>query len=98
MAATYAIQTVCECQAILGADLDENRQVMAGWAVRRGARAAEREKAPASSIGAAADRFDVAWQCPFCGRNPLRTFHVGALRPLPAAAEAAEASTEAASA
>jgi hypothetical protein len=33
-----------------------------------------REIAPAHSINAECLRFDVAWLCPFCGRNTLRSF------------------------
>ncbi len=75
----YDIQTVCECQALLEAELNADRQVLRGFARRGGAS----ESAPANSImgsGADGDRFDVAWKCPLCGRNTLRTFHVGALR------------------
>jgi hypothetical protein len=67
----------CECQAALSAALDEHHHVLRGWAVRPTAR----EAAPAHSIGAEADRFDVGWLCPFCGRNTLRTFYAGALTP-----------------
>lgn len=81
------ISSRCECQASLSAILDEQRHVVAGWARRgRAAGGAGEERAPAHSINAHLDRFDVAWLCPFCGRNSLRTFYAGALRPLPAAA------------
>ncbi|UQA56635.1 hypothetical protein [Polyangium aurulentum] len=74
----YSVQSRCECQAILSATLDENRQVRNGWAARgRG-----REVAPAHSIGSANERFDIGWLCPYCGRNTLRTFYAGALRPV----------------
>lgn len=73
----YRIQSMCECQALLEAELDEGRQVIKGWAHMRGD---EPEPAPANSIGASEDRFDVAWQCPICGRNTLRSFYAGALR------------------
>jgi len=76
MPASYSIQSVCECQAILEAELDENRLVVSGWARRPGG---ERESAPANSVGSDAERFDVVWQCPFCGRNTLRVFYQGAL-------------------
>ena len=66
----------CECQAILGAVLDDHRHVLQGTASRLGAK----EKAPAHSIGADRENFDIAWLCPFCGRNTLRTFYAGALR------------------
>lgn len=75
---TYKIQTVCECQAKLQATLDENRLVLAGWATAP-TRGATKEPAPANTVGQEMDRFDVVWQCPVCGRNTLRSFHVGAL-------------------
>ena len=81
MKATYTIETVCECQALLGADLDANHNVAAGWASRNAD--AAKEVAPANSVGPEGARFDVVWQCPMCGRNTLRTFHQQALRPAP---------------
>ncbi len=72
----FVIQTVCECQALLGAELGADRLVLRGWASRRG----DRESAPANTIGTPEVRFDVAWHCPMCGRNTLRTFHEGALQ------------------
>ncbi|MGK4004587.1 hypothetical protein WMF31_18280 [Sorangium sp. So ce1036] len=84
----FLISTRCECQATLSATLDEHRHVTAGWAVRgRPANGgADKELAPAHSINAHLDRFDVAWLCPYCGRNTLRTFYAGAMRRLPAGA------------
>lgn len=75
----FLISSRCECQATLSATLDEKRHVVAGWSARRGAK----EVAPAHSINAHLDRFDVAWLCPYCGRNTLRTFYAGALRKVP---------------
>jgi hypothetical protein len=66
----------CECQATLVAILDDKRQVLEGSARLHGAV----EKAPAHSMGAAQQSFDIGWLCPFCGRNTLRTFYSGALR------------------
>jgi hypothetical protein len=68
------VQSKCECQATLIATLDEQRHVLSGVARQAGAE----ENAPAHSIGANLDRFDIAWLCPFCGRNTLRTFDAGA--------------------
>lgn len=68
------VQSKCECQATLIATLDDQRQVISGAARQSGAE----ENAPAHSIGAQLARFDVAWLCPFCGRNTLRTFDSGA--------------------
>jgi hypothetical protein len=73
----FRIQSRCECQVLLAATLDADRHVVEGHAVRAGVR----ENAPAHSIGAEGDRFDVGWLCPFCGRNTLRSFHVASLRP-----------------
>jgi hypothetical protein len=73
-----SISTRCECQATLSATLDEKRHVVSGWAARNG----DKERAPAHSINADQDRFDVAWLCPFCNRNTLRSFFAGALRPV----------------
>ncbi len=77
----FSISSRCECQATLSATLDEKRHVLSAKATRRGAA----ERSVAHSIHAENDRFDVGWLCPFCNRNTLRTFHVGAMRPLPAA-------------
>jgi hypothetical protein len=74
----HTVQTVsspCECQATVTALLDDKRHVVSGFARRSGAK----ENAPAHSIGAANERFDVGWLCPFCGRNTLRTFYAGAV-------------------
>ena len=76
----YRIQSPCECQALLEAELDENRNVVRGWARFNGAS----ERAPANSVGPERSRFDVVWQCPMCGRDTLRVFYAGALRRLPA--------------
>ena len=72
----YQAASRCECQASLAAILDEGRHVLEGSATRLGAR----EIAPAHSIGAGLEgTFDIAWMCPFCGRNTLRTFHADGL-------------------
>jgi hypothetical protein len=74
----FSISSRCECQATLSATLDEKRHVVKGTARRHG----DTELAAAHSIHAENERFDVAWLCPFCNRNTLRSFHVGALRPI----------------
>ena len=74
----FTVTSRCECQATLGARLDAKRHVLSGWAIRDGVR----DTAPAHSIGAEADRFDLAWACPHCGRNVLRTIYAGSLRPV----------------
>jgi hypothetical protein len=76
----------CECQAILTAVLDDRRQVLHGTARLHGAK----ENAPAHSIGADRENFDIGWLCPFCGRNTLRTFSAGALRSVTASDTPAE--------
>ena len=79
---SYRVSSRCECQAALTATLDENHFATSGEAKRAG----RAENAPAHSIGAKSDsgRFDVAWLCPYCGRNTMRTFYVGALKARPA--------------
>lgn len=70
------IHSVCECQARLGAELDEHRHVVRGWARDRRGRELT---APAHSIGANHAMFEVGWACPFCTRNLLRSFDAGGL-------------------
>lgn len=76
----FSISSRCECQATLSATLDEKRHVLGARAARHGTSL----RAVAHSIHADEDRFDVGWLCPFCNRNTLRTFHVGAMRVVPA--------------
>jgi hypothetical protein len=71
------IASVCECQARLHAELDENKQVITAWA--RDPRGKTVLNAPGHSIGGQNPLFDVAWLCPFCVRNTLRTFDTGGL-------------------
>jgi hypothetical protein len=70
------IFSACECQAKLGAELDEQKAVMHGWASLRRQR---HERAPAHSISPERSRFEVAWLCPFCTRNTLRVFETSGL-------------------
>jgi hypothetical protein len=77
MSAAFRAQSVCECQALLEAELDERHQILTGSARKPGS---ERETAPANSVKGDGDRFDIVWQCPMCGRNTLRSFSAGALR------------------
>jgi hypothetical protein len=70
------VQSRCECQALLSAELDEQRVALRGWAVD------SRKKelpAPANTMGPERERFDVGWACPFCTRNTLRSFTASAL-------------------
>lgn len=87
------VESVCECQAKLGALLDEQRHVVRGFARYRG----KELPAPANSLGGHGDNFNVGFLCPFCTRNVLRPFHVATLvyrdqsaskAPAPAAASA----------
>ena len=71
-----SIESVCECQVRLEANLDEHRHVLNAWAVDANGNV---ERAPAHTIGGDQPRFDVAWACPFCGRNTLRSFAAEAL-------------------
>jgi hypothetical protein len=68
---TTTIHSVCECQGRLEATLDEKRLVLGGWAIGPDG---ARETAPAHSIGPDQPWFDVAWLCPLCGRNTMRSF------------------------
>jgi hypothetical protein len=70
------VHSKCECQVNLCAELDEARIVLRGWAID--ARKVELA-APANSIGAQRERFDVGWACPVCTRNTLRSFTASAL-------------------
>jgi hypothetical protein len=71
------IQSRCECQAMLSASLNQQRYVLSGWATEP--RRRRQESCPAHSIDADKEVFQVAWLCPFCGRNTLRVFYAGAL-------------------
>jgi hypothetical protein len=72
------VESRCECQAQLVAELDETRSVVRGFVQDR---ARKREiSAPASAAKKFADKqVDVGWSCPMCTRNTLRTFNVEAL-------------------
>jgi predicted RNA-binding Zn-ribbon protein involved in translation (DUF1610 family) len=71
------IQSRCECQARLWASLNQQRLVTTGWATEL--RRNRQEPCTAHSINADQEQFQVAWLCPFCGRNTLRSFYAGAL-------------------
>jgi hypothetical protein len=70
------VESRCECQAKLFAELDEERRVVRGWA--KDARGRER-LAPANALRGESGRFDVGFMCPFCTRNALRSFEADAL-------------------
>lgn len=71
------VQSVCECQAKLGAELDESRRVLRGWAKDR--KSGKELVAPAHTIRPESMQFDIGWQCPVCTRNQLRLFDAGSL-------------------
>jgi len=72
------VESRCECQAQLVADLDEARSVVRGFVSDR-----ERGRelsAPANSTKKIGDKqVEVGWSCPMCTRNTLRTFNVETL-------------------
>jgi hypothetical protein len=72
------VESRCECQAQLVAELDEARSVVRGFVSDR---ARKREiSAPANATKKIDDKqVDVGWSCPMCTRNTLRTFNVEAL-------------------
>ena len=70
------VRSVCECQARLGADVDEQLNAQRGWA--RDTRGRE-IVAPATARRASGTRFDLGWMCPYCTRNTLRSFDATAL-------------------
>lgn len=70
------VQSRCECQNHLIAEINEAGQVVAGWS-RKGKNPSE--VTPATCIGAGRPQFQVGWFCQECGRNTLRSFFRGAL-------------------
>ncbi|MEB2311919.1 MAG: hypothetical protein OZ921_22015 [Sorangiineae bacterium] len=82
--------TVCECQARLRAELDENGYVIRGYSRER-VRRRERP-APAHAIRAGEEWFQIGWNCPFCGRNVLRSFYRDAVSYREVSAPAEDAS------
>lgn len=76
MTPTFVATSRCECQAILSAQLTDQRLVVSGSALLLG----KRELAPALSMHPERDVFDIGWLCPFCMRNILRTFAASALQ------------------
>jgi hypothetical protein len=86
---TALVLSRCECQATLGAELDENRVVLRGFA--RDPRRNRELASPAIVTHLGNERFDVGWFCPFCIRNTLRRFDASSLafREVPEALKAA---------
>jgi hypothetical protein len=72
------VESRCECQAQLVAELDETRTVVRGFVNDR-ARGRELT-APAHTGKKIGDKqVEVGWSCPMCTRNTLRTFNIEAL-------------------
>ena len=72
------VESRCECQAQLVAELDEAHTVLRGFVSDR---ARGRELVAPANTTKALDTttVDVGWSCPVCTRNTLRTFNVGTL-------------------
>lgn len=72
------VESRCECQAKLVAELDESRSVVRGFALDS---SRDRElMAPANATKKLGEKqVDVGWSCPLCTRNTLRTFNVETL-------------------
>lgn len=90
------VSSACECQAGLFANLNENRFVLRGWA--KDMRRKREASAPAHAIHTETQRFQVAWYCPYCNRNTLRSFDSMGLawKPLPESAAVAPEQADAA--
>jgi len=72
------VESRCECEAQLVAELDEQRCVVRGFVVDR---ARGRELAAPANAAREFDekQIDVGWSCPICTRNTLRSFNVETL-------------------
>jgi hypothetical protein len=70
------VESRCECEARLVAEVDEERRVLNGFA--KDSRGRQR-LAPATAMHVANPRFDIGFLCPFCTRNVLRSFEAEAL-------------------
>lgn len=79
------IRSVCECQARLVAEIDAGGRAANGRAQKQG----EALVAPTHALNNEDEYFDVGWQCPFCGRNTLRSFYRGALEWRPVSSDSA---------
>ena len=84
---TALVLSRCECQATLGAAINEQGVVVHGFA--RDPRRQRELAAPANATQIGDERFNVGWFCPFCIRNSLRSFDKSTL----AYREPAEASS-----
>jgi len=72
------VESRCECQAQLVADVNEAHVVVRGFVNDR---AHGRElSAPANATKSIGDKqVEVGWSCPMCTRNTLRTFNLESL-------------------
>ncbi len=73
---TAKVSSRCECQARLGAELDEERKVLRGWSRDLRNRTLV---SPCTLAGVEGDLFHLVWLCALCGRNTLRSFDGEAL-------------------
>jgi len=72
------VESRCECQAQLVAELDEARSVVRGFVDDRSR--GRQVQAPANATKKIGDKqVDVGWSCPMCTRNTLRAFNVESL-------------------
>jgi rubredoxin len=72
------VESRCECQSLLVAELDEARTVVRGFV--RDREHGRELSAPANATKKIGDKqIDVGWSCPVCTRNTLRTFNVETL-------------------
>jgi hypothetical protein len=72
------VESRCECQAKLVAELNEARAVVRGFVsdLERG----REVSAPANATKKIDDKqVEVGWSCPMCTRNTVRTFNVEGL-------------------
>ena len=72
------VESRCECQAQLVAELDEARSVVRGFVNDRG-RGRELQAPATASKKIDDNQVDVGWSCPMCTRNTLRSFNVASL-------------------
>jgi len=68
---TAKVRTVCECQAFLLAELDEQLNVVSGTCEDSRGRITH---APSSKAFVSKGQMGITFACPVCSRNALRTF------------------------
>ena len=73
---TTQVRTLCECQALLIAIVDENLNVTAGTCEDSHKR---QLRAPACRAFKSQSQLGVSFACPLCTRNVLRTFSLSKL-------------------